>query len=152
MDTQRCTVYTDACTRFRAVIEAGTGKLITSTISRASVGVVINFENGEKHIIARPVGTLETTYAEFLALYFACKDLLAKGVTKVDFYTDCINLALAINQGTISGIEAMRKLTYTILGLLDRFEDFTITWVPRRDNKEANDVARKAINKKRPAI
>lgn len=78
-------------------------------------------------------------------MYTACRYLIDYDIKKVDFYADCINLVLMVNQGVISGIPKLRSLSYAILDMLKQFESYTITWIPRCNNKEAHTMASKAF-------
>ncbi|MCA1066149.1 reverse transcriptase-like protein (plasmid) [Rossellomorea sp. AcN35-11] len=138
-------VYTDASSRYRAIVEE-VGKVKRNKRTRSSsVGAVI--KNGNKTIgtISKKIGEKDSNYAEFLAMYTACQYLISHNITKVHFFVDCINLACMINQGVISGKPELRTLSYKILDTLKEFDTFTIEWIPRRENKEAHKQASKAF-------
>lgn len=111
----------------------------------SSIGAVI--KDGSKVVgsISERIGFSDSNYAEFLSMFTACRYLLDNGIRKVDFYADCLNLVLMVNQGIISGEERLRKLSYEILSCLDQFDHYTMTWISRNKNKEAHDMARKAF-------
>jgi ribonuclease HI len=138
-------VYTDASSRYKAIMAKAKGESRRRNVYPSSIGAVI--KNGSEVVgsISKRVGFQDSNYAEFLAMYTACRYLIDHGITKVDFYVDCINLALMINQGCISGLPELRKLSYAILDIIRDFESFTITWIDRVYNKEAHNMASKAF-------
>lgn len=138
-------VYTDASSRYKAVVEEGKGVMRSRKTSPSSIGAVI--KNGYEVVgsISQRVGYADSNYAEFLAMFAACRYLIDHDIKKVDFYADCINLVLMINQKVISGKPELRKLSYAILDCLNRFDSFTVTWIPRASNKEAHSMASKAF-------
>lgn len=136
-------VYTDASSRCKAVMEKD--KRTRKRVHPSSVGAVI--KDGSKIVgsISKRVGYQDSNYAEFLAMYMACRYLIDHNIKKVDFYVDCINLVLMINQKVISGKPELRKISYAILDCLNEFESFTITWIPGSYNKEAHEMASRAF-------
>lgn len=141
-------VYTDASSRYKAVFKEVKDTRKNKRVFSSSIGAVI--KNGDEEIvgsISKRVGFQDSNYAEFLAMYLACQHLIAHGIKKVDFYADCINLALMVNQGCISGKPELRKLSYAILNCLNEFEQYTMTWIPRCENHEAHTMASKAFTK-----
>ena len=136
-------VYTDASSRYKAIVrEEKRSKKVYSS----SVGAVI--KNGCEIVgsISKKVGYHDSNYAEFLAMYMACQYLVSQDIKKVDFYADCFNLVVMVNQGIISGKPELRKLSYQIMDCLEQFDHYTITWIPRSNNKEAHTMASKAFN------
>ncbi|MFF2532421.1 ribonuclease H family protein [Brevibacillus sp. NPDC058079] len=93
-------VYTDASSRYKAVMAKGEKK--GKRVHPSSIGAVI--KDGCEIIgsISKKVGYQDSNYAEFLAMYTACRYLIDHDIKKVDFYADCINLVLMVNQGVIS--------------------------------------------------
>lgn len=138
-------VYTDASSRFKAVLEKVDGGKRLRKVYPSSIGAVV--KNGTQVVgsISEKVGYSDSNYAEFLSMYTACRYLIDNSIRKVDFYADCLNLVLMVNQGIISGEERLRKLSYSILEILDQLESYTITWIPRSQNKEAHEMASKAF-------
>ncbi|WCF11561.1 reverse transcriptase-like protein (plasmid) [Paenibacillus thiaminolyticus] len=137
-------VYTDASSRYKAIVENAGGDKIRK-VYPSSIGAVI--KNGEQIIgsISEKIGLSDSNYAEFLAMYTACRYLIDNRINKVDFYSDCLNLVLMVNQGIISGIPELRRLSYAVLDSLEQLDDFTMTWIPRNCNKEAHNMASKAF-------
>lgn len=139
-------VYTDASSRYKAVFKEVNDTRKNRRVFSSSIGAVI--KNGDEEIvgtISKRVGFQDSNYAEFLAMYITCQHLLNHDIKKVDFYADCINLALMVNQNIISGKPELRKLSYSILDCLDQFEHYTMTWIPRCNNKEAHTMASNAF-------
>jgi ribonuclease HI len=138
-------VYTDASSRYKAVMAGAKGDKRGKRVHPSSIGAVIKDGCEIVGSISKRVGFQDSNYAEFLAMYMACRYLIDHGIKKVDFYADCINLVLMVNQKVISGKPQLRKLSYAILDCLKQFESYTITWIPRSSNKEAHTMASKAF-------
>lgn len=136
-------VFTDASSRYKAIVKNEQNR--NRRVFSSSVGAVI--KNGYDIVgtISEKVGYHDSNYAEFLAMFMACQYLISQDIKKVDFYADCINLVIMVNQRIISGEPELRKLSYRILDCLQEFEHFTITWIPRCNNKEAHTMASKAF-------
>lgn len=138
-------VYTDASSRYKAIVEEVGNERRSIRTQSSTVGAVI--KNGSRTIgtISKRIGDQDSNFAEFMAMYTACQYLISHNIKKAHFYVDCINLACMINQGVISGKPELRTLSYKILDALQEFEHFTIEWIPRRENKEAHTQASKAF-------
>jgi ribonuclease HI len=138
-------VYTDASSRYKAIVEDTGSERGLRKVYPSSIGAVI--KNGEQVIgsISEKIGFSDSNYAEFLAMYTACRYLIDHKITKVDFYADCLNLVLMINQKIISGIPELRNLSYAILDCLNQIDNYTVTWIPRNSNKEAHNMASQAF-------
>ncbi|MBP1309129.1 ribonuclease HI [Paenibacillus sp. 1182] len=138
-------VYTDASSRYKAIVEDVGSERGLRKVYPSSIGAVI--KDGEQVVgaISERIGFSDSNYAEFLAMYTACRYLIDHNISKVDFYADCLNLVMMVNQQIISGIPELRKLSYAILDCLNQIENYTITWIPRNSNKEAHHMASQAF-------
>lgn len=136
-------VYTDASSRYKAIVENAGNRV--RKVYPSSIGAVI--KNGDQVIgsISKRVGFQDSNYAEFLAMHSALRYLIDHDIKRVDFYVDCLNLAMMVNQAIISGIPELRKLSYAILDMLNQLDHYTMTWIPRTNNKEAHNMASKAF-------
>ncbi len=134
-------VFTDASSRYKAILQEveGTGRF--RSVHPSAVGVVLTQEGRVIGSLSQQVGVLDSNHAEFVAMYRACLYLKSKGIKKVDFYADCMNLVLMINQGVIVGDQEVRDLSYKIKFELRAFDHFTVTYIPRRENKLAHSQA-----------
>lgn len=137
-------VYTDASSRYKAVMQAD-GDRKGKKLHPSSIGAVIKNDCEIVGSISRKVGLQDSNYAEFLAMHSACRYLIDHDIKQVDFYADCLNLVLMVNQGIMSEIPNLRKLSYAILDMLQQFDCYTITWIDRCYNKEAHNMASKAF-------
>lgn len=138
-------VYTDASSRYKAVMQETEVPNKKRRVFPSSIGAVIKDGSEVVGTISKRVGFQDSNYAEFLAMYTACRYVVDHDIKHVDFYADCINLVLMVNQGIISGIPNLRKLSYAILDCLAQLDSFTMTWIPRCNNKEAHTMASKAF-------
>lgn len=137
-------VFTDASSRCKTIVEHIDGGRVRKT-HPSSIGAVIKDGSTVVGSISEKIGFHDSNYAEFLAMYTACRYLIDHGITKVDFYADCLNLVMMVNQKIISGQPELRKLSYAILSILEQFEFYTMTWIPRTENKEAHNMAARAF-------
>jgi ribonuclease HI len=144
----RFLVYTDASSRYKAAIV--TDKQGQSRrIFHSSIGAVI--KNGSDELvgtISKTVGWQNSNYAEFLAMHAVLRYLLDNGIKSVEFKTDCMNLVLMIKHGIMSEIEQLRKISYSILSMLQELNSWTVDWIDRKYNKEAHRQAAKAFSRK----
>jgi ribonuclease HI len=136
-------VYTDASSRYKAIVKKEQDR--NRRVFSSSIGAVI--KNGCEVVgtISKKIGYQDSNYAEFLAMYMACQYLIAQDIKKVDFYADCFNLAIMVNQSIISDKPELQRLSHLILDSLQQFEQFTMTWIPRSNNKEAHTMASQAF-------
>lgn len=138
-------VFTDASSRYKAVLLEGAGR--PKKVYPSSIGFVVKCNNHTLYTVSECIGLSDSNYAEFMSMFAACRFLIDLGVHRVDFYADCLNLVLMVNQGIISGEEHHRKLSYAILDSLRFFDYYTMTWVSRCQNKEAHHAASLAFKR-----
>lgn len=131
----RVQVFTDASAQYHYRLKKN------RKVYPSSIGAVIKHDSGKLIAFSRKVGYQDSNYAEFLAFYLTCCFLHDEGLTHVNCFTDCINLVCMINQQNISHKKYLRHLSNKILEVVDCFDEFSITWIPRRFNHAAHKLA-----------
>lgn len=135
-------VYTDASSRYHQCRRRARHPVFPS-----SIGIIIKENQQIIDGMALKVGYQNSNYAEFLSLYLACRHLKAQGVTQVCCYADSMNLVCMIHQRKISDKAELKKLSEKLLTLIETFEEFSVTWIPRRFNRAAHGMAAKAFRR-----
>lgn len=138
-------VFTDASSRYRAILEKVDGGTRLRKVYPSSIGAVIKDGSRVVGSISQRIGFSDSNYAEFMSMFIACRYLIDHDIRKVDFYADSLNLVLMINQGIIGGEDRLRRLSYSIFDSLKHFDHFTMTWISRSLNKEAHTMAERAF-------
>ncbi|MFT8363614.1 MAG: reverse transcriptase-like protein [Sporolactobacillus sp.] len=133
-------VYTDASSRYHRCRNA-----IAHPIFPSSIGVIIKENQQIIDRLALKIGYQNSNYAEFLSFYLACRHLKECGFTRVSCYADSMNLVCTIHQRKISAKTDLKKLSVKLLALIETFDSFSITWIPRRFNRAAHGMAAKAF-------
>jgi ribonuclease HI len=113
----------------------------------AAIGAIIKNENG--HIVARisqRIGITTNNQAEYQAIITALEQAVRMGVRTVSVKSDS---ELVVNQ--ISGRykiknTALRPLYHQVVQLTGSLENFTITYVPRGQNAQADALANQALD------
>lgn len=108
----------------------------------AGIGVVLRTHDGE--ILAelgRGIGATTNNVAEYKALITGLEMALANGVTEVEVLLDS---TLVVNQVTgrwkIKN-DRLRSLAVQARSLMDKFDQATISYVPRAENQNADRLA-----------
>lgn len=89
---------------------------------------------------------VNSTEAEYMGLIMGLKKAVELGISKINIKGDSRTI---INQ--LKGVNKIKKdsLTYKyyqqVLELLSLFEEYTLTWIPRRKNQRADRLAYKCI-------
>lgn len=114
----------------------------------AGIGVVIQDNHGrEIASISDYLGETTNNVAEYRALIRGLEEALARGATAVEVFTDSQLLARQINGTYRVNHPGLKELFRQVLGLKDRFRQFTITTIPREENKKADRLANEGINR-----
>jgi ribonuclease HI len=96
----------------------------------------------ESHSI--PLGTMSNHEAEYLTLIKALEICVEKKYSTVSFRTDSLLVEQAINK-RFAKKEQFQHLLDDALVLIDQLDLFFIKWIPNSQNKQADELARKAI-------
>ena len=113
----------------------------------AAIGAVIRDEQGRVHArISQRIGTATNNQAEYRAVIAALEEAIKLGVTHIELKSDS---ELVVRQ--ITGIYRVRKpelkpLYQQVKQLQSLLESFTITYIPRWQNAEADNLANAALD------
>ncbi len=112
----------------------------------AAIGVVIKDEQGRWiSSISRGIGETTNNQAEYRAVIAALEHAISLGISRVDLHSDS---ELVVRQ--IEGLyrvkkAALKPLYQQVKRLQGQFKGFTITFIPRLENTEADSLANKAF-------
>lgn len=113
----------------------------------SGAGIFIKGHGGaEQYSI--PLGNMSNHEAEFHALLHALEICRKQNYTVVSFRTDSQAVENAVEKRFAKN-EPYRKLLEKSLRLVDEFDLFFIKWIPSKQNKVADELSRKAIQKNR---
>ena len=131
-DTKRLTIYSDGA----AIPNPGPSG-IGAVLYDAKGGIVAE--------ISKYIGEATNNRAEFMALIAGLEEALRLGATGVDLKLDSELLVRQI-QGTYRS-KKMKSLYEQIRRLLGEFEGYSVQHIPRDENKRADALSKRAIQK-----
>lgn len=102
--------------------------------------------NGINKKYSIPLGTISNHEAEFQAFLHALKICLEHKFTVVSFRTDSELVNRAVEKEFVKN-EIFAPMLQEALQLSIQFDLFFMKWIPSRENKVADELARKAIQK-----
>jgi ribonuclease HI len=102
--------------------------------------------NGINKKYSIPLGTISNHEAEFQAFLHALKICLEHKFTVVSFRTDSELVNRAVEKEFVKN-EIFAPMLQEALQLSKQFDLFFMKWIPSRENKVADELARKAIQK-----
>ena len=113
----------------------------------SGIGAVLyDAQGGIVAEISRYIGEATNNRAEFTALIAGLEEALRLGANSVDLKLDSELLVRQI-QGTYRS-KKMKELYGQVRRLLDEFEVYTVEHVPRAQNKHADALSKRAIQKR----
>ncbi len=114
---------------------------------RAAIGVIINDEQGELMArISQRIGTTTNNQAEYRAIIAALEKAIELGATHVVINSDSELVVRQLNGRYRVKNAHLKPLYQKIKQLQSSLEEFTITHIPREQNKEADRLANKALD------
>ncbi len=112
----------------------------------AAIGAAIKDEQGKLITsISQPIGWATNNQAEYRAIIVALKKAIELGADQVDVRSDSELVVKQINGSYRVKNAALKSLYQQVKQLQSLFKGFTITHIPRRQNKEADSLAGKAL-------
>jgi ribonuclease HI len=116
----------------------------------SGIGVVIEGPNGETTRIAKWIGNQDNNVAEYVALMEALQHAISVNARTLHVYSDS---EVVVKQMT--GVYSCRSprlpsLNWTCRKLARSLE-FSIAHVPREQNREANELANRAVKSRKAA-
>ncbi len=114
----------------------------------AAIGAVIKDESGNvTGRISRSIGVTTNNQAEYQAIIAALKKAISAGVKQVIVKSDSELVVEQINGRYKIKNTALRPLYQQVVRLTGSLESFTIAYVPREQNAEADALANKALDR-----
>ena len=133
MKTKRVTIWVDGASR--------------GNPGRAAIGVIINDEQGELMArISQRIGTTTNNQAEYRAIIAALEKAIELGATHVVINSDSELVVRQLNGRYRVRKAELKPLHQKVKQLQSSLEEFTITHIPREQNKEADRLANKALD------
>ena len=118
------------------------GSALPTNPGHAIGGAVLRLEDGKEERLSLYIGEGSNNSGEYAGLILGLRRALELGTTHIEVFGDS---DLVVKQ--VSNVWRSNKAHLTIArdwtqALLDRFEDWTISWVPREQNTEADALTR----------
>ncbi len=113
----------------------------------ASIGVVIKQSGKIIKEIAEPIGQATNNIAEYTAMIVALKEALVLKATEIDVKTDSELMYKQIIGEYKVKHEGIKPLFDEVMQLKSGFKLAKFAHIPREQNKEADALTRKAMNK-----
>ena len=133
MKAKRVTIWVDGASR--------------GNPGRAAIGVIIKDERGElMACISQRIGTTTNNQAEYRAIIAALEKTIELGATHVVINSDSELVVRQLNGRYRVKNAHLKPLYQKIKQLQSSLEGFTITHIPREQNKEADRLANKALD------
>jgi len=114
----------------------------------AGIGVVIDIPQGQKVRIAKWIGRQDNNVAEYLALLEALQYAVRLGARAIHVYSDSQVVVRQMTGQYSCRSPRLYSLHWTCRKL-SRSLDFSISYVPREYNAEANALASSAARRRR---
>lgn len=110
--------------------------------NNGGVGVVLKSNGKELENISRSVGKKTNNEAEYLAMITGLKLALNNNFNTVKVYSDSELLVNQINGKYKVKAKNLQPLFNQVLDVLDEFETFKVSWIPREENSSADNLAK----------
>lgn len=112
----------------------------------SGAGVFINYKNGQVENHSIPLGEMSNHEAEYEALIHALDLCLERQLSIVSFRTDSKLIDEAIEKRYVKN-KRFQPYLEKALQRTDQFDLFFMKWIPSSQNKNADALARQAIQK-----
>lgn len=111
----------------------------------SGIGIFIKGE-GQHIKVSEPIGITNNHIAEFTALVRGLEEALKIGATFVSMRSDSKIVVSSIDKEYVKN-EEFKPFLSEAMALIEQFELFFIKWIPDKENKAADVLAREAILK-----
>lgn len=111
----------------------------------SGIGIFIKGE-GQHVKISEPIGNTNNHQAEFTALLRGLEEALKIGSSFVSMRSDSKIVVSSIDKAYVKN-EDFKPYLEQALSLIEQFDLFFIKWIPEKENKAADVLAREAILK-----
>ncbi|MBY6035903.1 reverse transcriptase-like protein [Fictibacillus nanhaiensis] len=110
----------------------------------SGAGVYVKMGDGTTHSYRFPIGSMSNHEAEFNALIHALELCVTHNWRIVSFRTDSQAVESAVDKRYAKD-KRYTPLLEKALSLADQLDLFFIKWIPSKQNKKADELARQAI-------
>lgn len=114
----------------------------------SGAGIFINYKDGRVDHFAIPLDEMSNHEAEYHALIEALKICLEKEITAASFRTDSKLIDDAVEKRYVKK-EVYNTLLQEALQYIDQLDMFFMKWIPSNQNKNADELSRRAIRNSR---
>ncbi len=113
----------------------------------AAIGATIRDEQGRLiACLSRSIGTTTNNQAEYMAIIAALQKAISLGARHADVNSDSELMVKQINgEYRVKNI-ALKPLYQRVKQLQGQLEGFSIAYIPREQNAEADDLANRALD------
>ena len=112
----------------------------------AAIGAVIRDEQGNIiTTISRAIGTTTNNQAEYRAIIAALEKAIELGARQVDLHSDSELVVRQIRGRYRVKKASLRELYQKVVQLQGKLQAFTVTRIPREENREADRLANQAL-------
>ncbi len=113
----------------------------------AAIGAIIKDEKGNLVAsISRRIGVTTNNQAEYQAIIAALEKAISLGARHVELKSDSELVVKQINGQYKIKNTALRPLYQKVVQLIGSLESFSISYIPREQNAEADALANKALD------
>jgi len=124
----------------------GSGTGTTDNPAEGAIGVVLKSPDGQRiDQISERIGPAINTVAEYRALIDGLKLARRHGIQRIRVFLDSELVVDQVNGRAKVRKEHIRPLHAEACSLVDEFPNIRVSWVPRKWNKEADELADKAL-------
>ena len=113
----------------------------------AGFAVVIKLDDGSEHVIARYIGWRTNNVAEYFAMIMAVKYARGLGAEALEVFSDSRLVVEQVHGRWRVKSDDLRPLNREVKDFLAKHfsNAWSLTWVSREDNKEADELCTQAI-------
>ena len=115
---------------------------------RSGAGIFINFKDGRVEEQSLPLGDMSNHEAEYEAFLLALSRCLELGITCASFRTDSQLIEQAIEKKYVRN-PLYKPYLANALDKINQFELFYLKWIPSKQNRNADRLARLAVEKQK---
>ena len=115
----------------------------------SAIGVVLIIENATRVDLSECIGHSTNNAAEYEAIIKGLELAKEKGVTHLTVHCDNLVVVNQILGDYVVNSASLKEKYDAVHRLLPDFEDCDIVWIPREQNKQADGLASRAIDRNR---
>ncbi len=114
----------------------------------AAIGAVLLDEAGrEVYTISKPIGVATNNQAEYRAAIAAVEAALALGARRLELRMDSELVVRQLQHRYRVRDPVLRRLFARLVELRRRFQEFTVKAIPRAENRRADALANRALDR-----